>query len=1310
MRILLACLLLSIAVSPAAAAINDWSEPSRPALIAYTQGNWELARQLAAGLRGAGDEARADGAAIEAMVTLRTADRKDRMTARAALANQLKTHPDLLQRPEVLFAFGLTQQFLNEYSTAVEYLDAAARAFAAERSPRAIEAWVALAEVWRDFNEWEYLPAQFQVAPPANAEAAHQLRLERIDALRSQAEAAGTPTATIARLDFVAGAARLDHPSTSDQGRAALEALSGGPAAARADLELGRYFGRGGRSPEAIAALRRAADAGVPEIAEQARAALRELAAPRLELVAPQSPRPDQPFGVDVKTRNLTQVEVELREVRLGDWLAGRSPRSRAPRMDVDALPITGALVFQTRIDIDAPAHAEWRAADHAPISAQAPAGAYVLIATGRTSESTTITARALVIVSELRAAIVIGADHVAIVAHAPAGAEPIHARFWAQTAIAAARRTLEDGAVVFELPAEFQRPDKRWVCLVESGNHVALFTGAISREQARPKCALSAVTVKPDDRTARVVGLALNPDGTPYNGPVSVDWRDAADVSRHVAQAEARGGFFSAEMPLRAADFDKSFSIIAAVNRAILETIGFPAITRTPVVDPSQFDASVALPPQRPSDADARVQLEARFPAGEPLVDAELHSGLRGLRFDPTGAAPPYLTVTASLELATGGHGLSNAEVAPAALDADAVQVEGALQDATRRNVRVVSDAIWIDPPVAVWFERTPPATVGLPIRFEVGWHAPTDVRPVDMTVRVMRADAECARMPVREHAMTGFTPLWTPVESGRHEAVLTARLSDDRMVEARAAFIVNDSPGAYVTSSSVGSDASASPEIQIALNGRFDGPLALISGGAEPYWAQVVTPGDVVSQLTFQAPIEGGADRHQLVAIALEANGPRPIFVDRRPPAAPTAALEVTMARREEARCVKIECGDKAGAALIRMVSADARGTLRWTPGPLPPVRSGEPGWEISIPAAEASRPLLAPPLLSDDVAEALFAGETMWATVAEWSEGEPEKTVELPELPGAWRVYVVLSQLGELTAHRLPEFENALDFPLIAPIAAQRGDRFIVSARLPRADGPVSTRVTTNGVFLDSEVWRWTPAGAIRLPGDLRGQPPQSLPSVAGDARLLFRAEAVNAGTATITVTAEDRDSSPVSRATATITISDPPAPTERPDVSVQRELRLMREEFVDAAELGGARVDSERAQRVWRAEVLPPDARISLGDVILVRDRFTTTDPHEQLEWTQTLPANCATWSAPFEDATPIGKSAELGWQHQRFESPRLSPGDHIHEFVMVAVRPGVCALPAPRLHANNREITVSVEPRCSIATPWPAAAD
>ncbi|MCA9244118.1 MAG: hypothetical protein KDA32_09200 [Phycisphaerales bacterium] len=1305
MRFAVAVLLTVASATTGLASPDAWSDGARAALNAYSQEQWDLALKLAAQLNDESidEDTRADALAINAMVIMRTADRKDRITARSTLANLAQGRPALLNRPEVLLAFGLAQQSLGENFTAVEYLDTAARVFVAERSPRAIEAFVALAELWRVFNEWEFLPTRFQTRLPADPSEAHQLRLTRIGAIIESARNAGIAQDGLARLELVDALTQTDDESTlaEGRGRLAIIAAANSSVSARASLDLGRQLSTS-NADEAIAAFQRAIDLGEPPIVTQARSALAELTAPRLDITLPDQLRPETPFEIELVGRNVTSVEVEMREVQLGEWLAQRSPRSRKPRFDADALPTSGALAFQTRRDLDATANKEWRSADQAPIEAHAPAGAYVVIATGRMRDSTTITKKKIAIVSDLRAAVITGSKRATIVASRPDSGEPIVARFWAQTAIAAARRPLEDGAVTFALPPEFGRPDKRWVCLVESGPHMALLTGVIRAEAGRAQCVVTAAVPALTPFAGLTGGIALEADGRPASGEITIDWRDAGDKSRHAVTTTLHDGVFSAATALDQDDAEETFSLVATRNRATLIPIGDPASIRTPALAPSPFSSRLEAPRTRPTPEEAVLRLGADYPSGAPLVDAELSAGVRGLRFDPQGRVPPWMTVLSGLELETGAHGLANATLAEWALDVDAMLIDGSIPDPTSRSIPLRKELMWLDPPAAMWFEAAPAAVVGQPMRFEAGWYAPMGLDIHTADVRITRGADEVARLPMYRHTKSAFTPLWTPAAPGAYEAIATANASDGT-IEARIAFQVDDNAESYVTKLSYEIQAGG----KVTLAGKFNAPIAIIGAGADPIAATVIHPPSNASVIESRIP-PFKSEQPLFLAVALEPDGPHPILVDRLNPTPPSSFdLDVTPAPDGDGATLTIT-GVQSGAALIRLVRVDDPGTIRWAPGPIPPVQSGTAGVELTTASASGesvTHTLAASTPLTDAVAEALFGGETGWVTTVSFDGNDQGRVdTKLPALPGRWRPYVVVSQTGTLRAARGEPYVGPAAIRVDAPLAAQRGDRFIVTAMLPDFGQPARVQVDTTGAVIESAFeLRSGQTSKLSAPTDAGFGP------VSGEARVLFVIEAARGDEAELRFAARaesDPTAAPLGRAEAHVDLNDPSKLTPRPDVTVHRELRLMRQTYVDAAELDALAAPGDTTRTLWQPELLPADARVEPGDVIVVRDRFDGPVDWDDLTWSQELPANCVTFRQRFPDLLMIGIRDAPTLQAERHHVRRLEAGEYIHEFAMLAVRPGVCAVPPPRIEVSGTTFTPVVQPPTSVAVPWP----
>jgi hypothetical protein len=75
----------------------------------------------------------------------------------------------------------------------------------------------------------------------------------------------------------------------------------------------------------------------------------------------------------------------------------------------------------------------------------------------------------------------------------------------------------------------------------------------------------------------------------------------------------------------------------------------------------------------------------------------------------------------------------------------------------------------------------------------------------------------------------------------------------------------------------------------------------------------------------------------------------------------------------------------------------------------------------------------------------------------------------------------------------------------------------------------------------------------------------------------------------------------------------------------------------------------------------------------------------------------LPGNCYTHTGDWDDFRRIGERRGLRLQGLEYNAVRLGTEyRHIHEYVIVPVRPGACRFPRPTVHAADVAVGVEVE--------------
>lgn len=188
--------------------------------------------------------------------------------------------------------------------------------------------------------------------------------------------------------------------------------------------------------------------------------------------------------------------------------------------------------------------------------------------------------------------------------------------------------------------------------------------------------------------------------------------------------------------------------------------------------------------------------------------------------------------------------------------------------------------------------------------------------------------------------------------------------------------------------------------------------------------------------------------------------------------------------------------------------------------------------------------------------------------------------------------------------------------------------------------------------------------------------------------------FRFEAVQAGPAVLRAVVDHAAGSQEVAALCEV-LSDGPLPGT-PGVLIQRTVERLVLEY--------ARFDPETgepsAAGPWRAVRQPvpyvAGSPVNPGDRLLVREEITLPQPLDRVIWTQRIPPTCyALQTGP--GTRVLGELARRRVDQLRYLAPTLAAGRHVHEYELVAVRPGVATFPRPEVGAAGPPVPVQLEP-------------
>jgi hypothetical protein len=1346
---------------PTAAAIarSDWPPELLPALETYRRGEYTEAQGLCTALMSGTrhERLRREAAALHALATMRLPARDDRLDGRTRLVQLGEEDPALLARPECRLANGIAQLALNETASAIHELDGAARAFAEQQQPRrAAEACTFLAQAWSRHSEWEVSLEHLGVQRPRNPEEARAIR-------RAQIAKVGERVATllpddaeaVARIDLVLAENLIDAGNKVAEGLEILERLAGStpitPAGVQACLALGQRYEQQGDLGTALRLYRRAQAAGLGEPARQAGQRVEAISQPQLLVDVPSATRTGQPVTLGLRVRNLDSVQFDLRRVDLGGWLA-----SRRGRFAEGQLPVSGSVVFTREIVTRAAKPYEWwtSTALDEPLTCATGPGAYVAVAQAVAADGQALVAKKLVLVSDLRAVTLVGRRHALI--WAAAGEQQVaeslyddlSAQFWMHGSFVPSRPEFAGSVARLALPAEARLlRDKRWVCLVQAGEHLALCRARLPDASQAEVPAVALVADSPDARPGEVLrlfglllparGSAALPEG---EDALQLDAVDPLGELRLTGRAHvSAAGSFSVDLPIAEESTGKHLNVIVRRGSQVLENVrgrfGFD-VRRA---DTSRFTVACRLPTRlEPGVTELVGEIQAAYPWGTPLADADVRYTARAVRLPGTD---PQTEPVASLPLS--GHGRLDArgrmalnipvsvfEMPPGPL---AVGVWARVIGWDQRQATGFAEALVFaaspSVPVHLWLGHDPPEPLaGEPVRFRLAWFDPesrwSGQRP---GLEVRQAGASVARLRLYPTVGGLESEPWRPAAPGNYEAEAVLPMEADEPLHVHKSLEVGGSESSRGLASLLVECRARYAQreqqwvIQVSLSGTVGQPLLAFAEAGDPLAAASIAELNGSAELFL--PIDGrrSADARVFVATVAE-DGFRVLTSAAVEPAeeeAPVLSLEPASDPVSPGAMVSVEAVCARGAEatppavlLARLIDAAGTGYVEWIPGPVPEgaaaelggltlTSSGEPGQtgDNEGPAPQSGS---AGDRLSPELAAALFEGTTLWADSRPIKAERTRLQVPIPARPGRYRLIVLARSLSGWLATDSLMLDTREGIRLLADVAEvfTIGDRSVMAVTLenPRATSVKALVSVRGGEGLHTE--------SVRVVG---GEPVEQ---TAGEqasitltldphesVRILARVEAIRAGAGTAAVELEAQGLEQRVECAYRVLTPERATPVDSPEaaqpIQIRRTLLLLTDEpELPPAEEG---LPAENGGEEQGARPLAPGARLTPGQWLMIRDELTLDESLENVLWSQRLPATCVPPAYEQMAFLSLGKRNSVRRDYVAYSAPRLPGGKRIHECPLVVVRPGTCLLPPPEISVQGRPVAVTVEP-------------
>lgn len=1332
------------AVGQTPPAPRAWPPEVADAVRAYRQGDYATARRLCANRLSAGGTGgwRGDAVLLEALCLLRMPARADRVAGRTQLRQLMLADPGLQDDPECNLAYGIAQTALAETADALEALERAAEGFAArgETSGQA-EALIALAEAWARHAEWDATPARFRVQRPANRAVAHAIRRAQIEALRSRlAELPGAEEPRT-RLALILGRLLLDSPETITEGEGVLAGLASAtrfdaPAAEAASL-LAQRAEDAGQWAEALRWYDRLTEAGAGDTAEHAAQRGREIRQPqivvetvgaatrpeplaahvgeemplRLRVRDLHRPEADARPALRLRVRGLASVDIEVRQVDLDNWLA--SARTRTSEA---LLPVSGSVALAREIETRTATPFEWWDSDALapPLAFAASPGAYVLRVRGPDGAELT---RRLLLVSDLEAVCLAGSRHVVVSAAGTAGAENATARFWMNRSFQPTEVALVDGVARFPRPGEAAAlRDKGWVCLVRSGEHVALCRGQLptagsALDETSAVVLVSGPPTAVPGESVHVAGLLLPGAGQVTPGDTlelqALDTLERVVFSTPVAPAA--GGVFNAVVPVPESAAGEHLHFLARWCGGVPANLAGRPIASIPRDTRPGVRVRFELPAARSELTGVLTgTVRADYPWGTTLIGARLYCEFLPLQLPGMTADESIggVTVARTGRLDEAGRfhfhvPLSEFGLAGGPL---AVRVVAHVTTMDGSTGTGQTELLVGAPAPHVWLTHEPPEpATGHDVTFRLGWYDPAGLavaRPP--VVVVTRNEVEVARIPLRPtiEGLTGGP--WRPPQPGPHRAAVTVDLAGQDAVRVNRVFEVAADSGGGTDHDTPRCAAHFNPAgtggvVVATLSGRWNTPLlAVLEGpdaGTTPagrdLWAVrslPPKPDDSDLRLTFEVATPTRAGWRVLIGRA-DAGGVTWLCrcsVASDPARPQQLELAVSTSEIQPGQTVLVEAAARRDGAteptalLARLI--DAVGT-----GFIDPAVVGAEGPAHEEPWAT------------------WLEGVTLWCTGMPLDGPRTELRVPLPNRPGLYKL-IALAHAADgawATDAVLLDARRGVRVAVSTPQRLALGDRAVLSIEIENGH-PQAAEVTLRfdpGGGLHVESWRGLPT---RPAEGTPGSPtPFTLELPAGGRTWLYaEVEAVRVGAGR--VAAEVGAGGAGQRAVADYEVLPVPV-SAAPDaaIRVQRRLAVWTEMRTVPADESDPLLDEQGghcSHHRWDWVAWSPTDRLLPGQLVRVQDEIVVERPPTgEVQWSQRVPATCKAVASSarfgrFPGPVAGGPADEIGTNLGELKS-----GSYTQEHLLSAVRPGVCLLPPPVLHCGGAAVPMQMEP-------------
>ena len=935
---------------------------------------------------------------------------------------------------------------------------------------------------------------------------------------------------------------------------------------------------------------------------------------------------------------------------------------------------------------------------------------------------------------SNLTAAVIVGSERAAIWA-TPESPE-LHARFWMHGSFVATEPRFDHGVACFPLPPESRvLRDKRWVCLVECGRSLAICRGELDPAGAAARLSSIAMLGAPP---APRVGDELDLVGLAQPGseftlstneePWQIEISDALENPLFRCQATpSAAGVIQARVPITAAMEDEHLHVVVRRGGQVLEDLRgrfslgvLPARRHAPMLD-CRMPAHLGT--RTPA---ATVTARAWCPWGMPAGGAHIACVARAVGLPgPESDGRFQTTAPASYNADLDDSGIASIELPLSYWNLpEGPRVLGAWLRVTGwEGQQTVEPAatLFADQPVYGWLACDPAEpTVGEPARLKLAWFDPTGLTGIQQPKIEVHRDGQGPTQLQLFAEIDGLTSEpWYPANEGSYDVVANiARLDGEQVCVTRQVHVLPEPKEAdggptRIRCDALATDRNGKPGVLVRLIGRNRQPAVVLVEAGDPLAAASLPPFDGTRELFL--PVASVPAGTRVMVVTAGATGSEILAsAEAQPDAARemTLSLETPQAAPLPGGTLHVNAACTRGGApltdasiIARLVPARDSGHVSWLPG-----RPRETtGTATSFPAIASSGGAAQPaggdaPDASicyspsrDRLLEAMYKSTTLWVGTCDRLD-DAGMDVPLPAEPGLYRLIAVAIAPGGTSAvdDVLIDTRTGPHVAVDAPEKLTSGDRTVVAVMI----GNVRPEPIEVDVRVDA-------GPGLHVESALVGERALSAAAIVGAAVhltvpaedrcwLQVRVEAAEPGNAALRAEVTSAIGTQHATTTCEVIAAEPSQP---PDgrVHLKRTLLRLAEESILVDPVTYKPSDTGVPKMIWREYAIAPGESVVPGTNLLVREEVTLSEPCDHVEWTQRAPANCHVVQANSRARHTLGDIKRRRLCQIEYTAAKLEVGFRTHEYHIVAMRPGVCRVPAPEASADGRPLIVSVEP-------------